>query len=72
MRINYDDLKDNEAMPDIGTEETATELPVNYLLSHFYNIYGLNSTNLSEITNLLFDVSGNIFTQILEIIAIWY
>ncbi len=69
--LNYDDLKDNDAMPDIGTEETATDLPVNYLRSHFYNIYGINSTNLSEITNLLFDVSGNLFEQIMEGLSLY-
>jgi len=69
--LNYNLIKDNGVAPNIGTDQTTTDLQSNYLKSKMSSIFCCSSSNLSDITNLLFNVDGNIFDQIKEGLSLY-
>lgn len=69
--INYNHIKGDGIAPNIGTDQTSTDLQSNYLKSKMSSIFCCSSNNLSEITNLLFNVDGNIFDQIKEGLSLY-
>ena len=69
--INYNDIKGDGIAPNIGTDQTTTDLQSNYLKSKMSSIFCCSSNNLSDITNLLFNVDGNVFDQIKEGLSLY-
>ena len=69
--INYNDIKGDGIAPNIGTDQTTTDMQSNYLQSKMSSIFCCSSNNLSDITNLLFNVDGNIFDQIKEGLSLY-